>query len=296
MEQQSESLDLNTESLTGALQENQEAEQESQAQESQQESKQNDYESKFSSKFAALSKMEKELRTQREELAQQQAQIQERLKSFEESQKAQEPEEEPLEILLRKNPLEALKKFGWDYEKLTNMQLNDGQLPQDVQIDLKLQQMSQAYEDKIKQLEERLESDVKSREEEKYNQVINNYVNELTDFVNSNEQYELIRANDGVQLVYDVIEQHHAETGEILDNATAADQVEAFLEEEMKSIFKKSKKLSSLSQPQQPVKSQAIDKPTLSNSDSSLIGGQTKRPVSREESLAEVAKLLKWNE
>ena len=127
-----------------------------------------------------------------------------------------------------------------------------------------------------------------------------NYKNELTNFVNDNDKYELIRANDAVDVVYEVIEQHYNETQRILSKEEAADQVEAYLEEEVEKLLNLNKvksktgalEASPKSEPTTPQKVQKA--PTLSNAHSATASNSS-RPLTREESVATAASLLKWS-
>jgi len=278
-----------------AVEEGQNAEENQQLEEPQQEVEKND---EFASKFAALSRKEKALRAREAEMEQRYQDLEAKFKALEEQSQPKEPEEEPIDRLLRKNPLKALEKYGWDYNKLTQMQLEDGNLPTDIQMQIMREELENKYEDELKKLREEIETDKQSREEEKYNQVINNFMNELTDFVSEGgDDYELIRANDAIELVYDVIEEHYNSSGRILDKKEAADQVEAYLQEELQKVLKSSKKLGSLLQPkEEPVSEQRQSQPTLSNAHAATASPKAERKLSDDESKLKAASLIRWGD
>jgi hypothetical protein len=126
------------------------------------------------------------------------------------------------------------------------------------------------------------------------------YVQEITNTVNGSEAYELIQANNAVQLVYDVIEAHYNDSGKVLDIKDAAEHVENYLFEESKKVFNLKKMQSMLNPTQSPkpaeTKSQPVAKPTLSNS---LAASQAKAPkkfLSDDESKALAASMIKWED
>lgn len=276
-------------------------EQEGQNKQQEQSSKSSDDE--FSSKFAALSRREKALREREAQIDSKLLELEERFNQLQQPQEPQvEPEPElPLEYRLKKDPLNTLKDLGLSYEQLTNLALNDGKLTPEMQMDLLRQEIDQKYSSEIEKLKQELEERDKRLEEEKYNEVVNNFKTELTNFVNDSEKYELIRANDASDLVYDVIEQHYGETGRILSKEEAADAVEEYLEEELEKLLKVGKVKNKLT-PQEAAQQAASPKPTmtqkaptLSNAHSAA-ASKPSRPLTREESVARAASLLKWNE
>lgn len=249
----------------------------------------------FASKFAALSKREKALR-------QREVEIEQRLKQLEERSKPVEPKKEEFsELEYRKNPNKLLEKYGWDVKKLMEYELSDGKsLPLDQQMELMKQELEAKYNKELSDLKSSIDEDKKNRENEKYNQVIESFLGEITNHVTKNEQYELIRAQDAVGLVYEVIEQHHQETGRILDIDEAAQHVEQYLEDQYRTIFEKTKKFGAKAQPSAPSEGQSprkVSSPTLSNAmngQSSSANGE--RKLSEQELRAKAAQMIKWIE
>jgi hypothetical protein len=261
----------------------------------------------FDAKFAALSRREKQLREKESQMQQQYeaklAEIEAKLESLsapkvEEVQEVEKEPELPLEYRLKKDPLGTLSELGLSYDQLTNLALNDGKLTPEMQMELMKQELESKYNSKFESLQNELLERDKRLEEEKYNETVTNFKNELTSFVNSNDNYELIRANDAVDVVYDVIEEHYKETGNIMSKQEAADQVESYLEAEVEKLLKLNKLKSRFAPPQteQPQqREKAPQSPTLSNTHSTTVS-KPSRPKSRDASVASAASLLRWND
>ena len=261
-------------------------------------------EDKFASKFAALSRRDKELREREAEINNKLALLEEKFAALENPSEPEKEPELPLEYRLKSNPLETLKEMGLGYDKLTELALNDGKLTTDMQMQLMREELESKFGSELERLQNELAEKEKAQEEQKYEEVVNNYMNELTEFVNTDQKYELIRANDSVDLVYDVIEDYYNETGRILDMNEAADQVEAYLEEELDRIVNNTQKLQekfglTKAEAEKIVEAQeqksSNDSPTLSNTHSTVVSKQGS-PKTRDESLLAAASLLKWND
>lgn len=256
---------------------------------------------KYNSKFAALSRKEKEIRLREQEVEHKLAEFEAKMAEFQ-TQNQAEPQAEPelpLEYQLKKDPLKTLETLGISYEDLTKMVLNDGEMSTDMQLRLMREEMERDYKSKFNELENKLTEKEKAEEEAKYNKVISDFKTDINQFVDGSEQYELIQANEAYDLVYDVIEQYYQENGRILDTAEAADQVEEYLTEELKKVLEKSKKLGNWKSEasQRVAENVTRQSPTLSNSHS-VVGADKKTDnlLSREESIAKLAPLIKWED
>jgi hypothetical protein len=255
---------------------------------------------KFSSKFAALSRKEKDIRSRESELERKIQEFEERfaqLNQPQEEPQEQQQEEIPLEFRLKKNPLQTLEEMGLGYDVLTKLAMNDGEMTPDLQMKIMREELERDYKSKFEQLENRLLEKEQAEEEAKYQQVIDNYKAQIDEFIRSDENYELIQVNEAQDLVYDLIEEHHNETGRILDTKEAADQVEQYLQEEYQEVLKKSKKLGSMLAPQE-AKPQIRQSPTLSNSQSArgVTAASAERKLSEDESKARAASLIRWGD
>lgn len=249
----------------------------------------------WDAKFAALSRKEKEMRERESALETRLAELEAKLTQPEPTE-TKEPEL-PLEYRLKRDPIATLGELGLDYETLTNMVLNDGRMSPEMQMKLMREELESDYKSKFEELEAKLADKEIAEENEKYNQVINNFKTDLNNFIESSDEYELIKANEAQDLVYDVIEQYHQEHGRILDTSEAADQVEKYLEDELRKVLSKSKKLGNWNPESAKPVASTTESPTLSNSQA--VTGATQsangKMLSREESLANLAHLIKWD-
>lgn len=251
-------------------------------------------EEKFAAKFAALSRKEKALRQRETQLNQQMQQIEQRLKQMEEQSKQVESYKQ-IPDRLRKEPLKVLEESGLKFEQLAEMVLNDGKPTQD----MVLNEYEKKVMSRMEELEKKLAEKEAKEEQAKYDQAISQFQGQLSDFITQTADYELIRANDSADLVFNVIEEHFNETGEILSNKEACDAVEEYLLEEAKKLVDR-EKVKKLLQPQTPQKSAAPtgkSSPTLSNAQAAQASSkQAAKVLSDEESKAQAAKLIRWDD
>jgi len=247
----------------------------------------------FSRKFAALSRREKEIRAK-------EAEYDQRIADLEHRFSAREPQKEPeipFDVQLRQNPLKALESVGLSYDKLTELALNDGKLTPEMQMKLMREELETDYKSKFEDLENRLVEKEKGLEEQRYEDIKLGFQNEIESFVNSNgEEYELIKANEANDVVYDVIEEHYNETGKILDIREAAQAVENYLEEEASKLLNLGKirsKFNPGNNEQEPLRQSQV---TLSNAHSAQANERVARKLSEEESKSAMAQMLKWDD
>lgn len=250
----------------------------------------------FASKFAALSRKEKEIRQKEREIAEKLSEYDNWKKEQEELANKKEPEV-PLDYRLKKDPLSTLAEMGLSYEKLTELALNDGKLTTDMQMELMKRELEEKYSSGLEELKNELAERDKKAEEQKYQETISSFMNELTDFVNTNEKYDLIRAGDAVEEVYKIIEEHYNKTNEVLSNAEAADMLQSHLEKELEAMLEKTASRYGYSKAQpKPEQKTVTQSPTLSNSQTSHVSTQGSTPLSEEESRAAAAQLIKWHD
>ena len=239
--------------------------------------------SEFDRKFAALSRKEKALRERELEL---------------ERKFGSKEKELPLERRIRSNPLKALEELGLDYDKLTELALNDGRLTPDMQMKLMREELENDYKEKFNSLEERLNAKEKMEEEAKYDAVKQGFVGEIESFINENKNdFEYVAHNEATDVVYDVIEEHYNETGRILDIKEAVEAVESYLEEEAEKLLNLGKvknRLNSIrDEYEQPQRQSQV---TLSNAHSAQANERVGKKLSDEESKREMARMLQWDE
>lgn len=260
----------------------------------------------FAPRFAALSRKEKNIR-QRERALEQEVSEYRAWKAKQDAPKeeVQTEKELPLEFRLKKDPLGTLEQLGLTYEDLTKMVLNDGEMSADMQMKLMREEIERDYRSKYEEIENKLKLKEQQEAESKLSSAVEKFKSDINSLVDSSEEYELIQANDAYDLVYDVIEQYYEEStqesgeGKILSIEEAAAQVEQYLEEEAQKLFERSNKLKSrLTSASKPAAPTPRQSPTLSNSHA-VTGNQntsTDRMLSREESIAQLANQIKWND
>lgn len=248
-------------------------------------------EEKFAAKFAALSRKEKALKQREAQITQQMAQIEARLKEFE-GKDAELSTYKSLPDRIKRNPFEVLKEQGVTEQQLLEMLANDGKPTQE----MIMSEYEKKVMSKVEELEKKLADKEAKENEQKYEAALQQFQGQLTDFVNKTEDYELIRANDAVDVVFQVIEEHHKETGNILSNKEACDAVENYLLEEAKKLVDRDK-VKKLLQPEAKKAVPAQGKSqTLSNAQAAQASKPSGRKLSDDESKAEAAKLLRWND
>lgn len=252
-------------------------------------------EDKFASKFAALSRKEKQIR-------QQEQQFQAMKKELETLKAKQDEDAKPylsLKDKIQKDPLSALAELGLSYEDLTKkFVLREPETPEQktmsVVESLKAEIESLKSErQKEKEESQKTQEELKRKTEERAKQ---NYLEHLTKYVNDSSEYELIKANDAVEMVYDVMDQVYTETGKVPSEKEAADHVEAYLLEEVKKLSGL-KKVKGLLQPTtaapEPEKTASA---TLSNNLAQQVPSSGDRLQSDDESKRMMANLLKWHD
>lgn len=264
---------------------------------------------KFAAKFAALSRKEKQLRQQETYLAQKVADAEKRAKEAEEKASKYGTLDEEV----KGNPLKWLQeKYGISYEQLTEMALNEGNPTTEMRMKRMQEELDGKYSKQIEEMKKMLQEKEQAELEKKAQAAKNGFLNEAKEFIDTNEEkYELIKLNNAYNLVYDVAEEvfnnnvkafaeeygrqpSQEEAFDLIpDKALVADAVEADLEQEASKVLQ-AKKLQSKLQGNKAEKKETA--PTLSNTAASQVPKNGERKLSREESLAEAAKLIRWTE
>lgn len=217
----------------------------------------------FSDKFSVIARMEKKIREEREALKRKEQEFEERGKKY--------SGYDELEELLAKNPLEALKRKGWDYEKLTQFALQnvtDEELDP-VQKELKttkskLEEFEKSFDERVMAKVQELIGNKEKEYETKAHEVeLKSIKTSIKNIIESNkEKYELINTHgqEAEDLIFEALQAHVIEQREggipedeikMLPYSEAADRVEAYLEGQLEKYLKLSKIKSKLS-PQTP--------------------------------------------
>jgi hypothetical protein len=235
-----------------------------------------------SARFAALSKREKEIVRKEQEFK----------KSIEHAKYIEENMER-----FKRSPKTVLSELGLDYESFTKMYLDelDGKEPERKVEDF-IKEIDEKHESRWKNLEEQQ----KELQEQKQQEVIDNFKKQIKENLSSEEsldKYELINVKKAYDVVYGVIEQHFNDTmgedgqGEILSIDEAADIVEKHFEEEAQT-FLKAKKLQSKVAPKEKKVTTLSNKSTSTNT--SVKPEEYSYLSKTEESKRRAAEKLKW--
>jgi hypothetical protein len=257
-------------------------------------------EPKEAQRFAALAKREAALVKRDRELKAQiesdRAQLAKERAEFEawKSQKAEE------DALWQSDPVEGLKRRGYDYDKLTQHVLNQGKPTPDkiatrvVREELEAFRREQA--EKAKEQQEAADKAAREREQKTFEETLAQFHDDVTKFCQTEgDKYELINlyGKPAVDIVLATIEKHFQETSKagqpkILSKEEAADLVEKYLEGEAQRISQ-AKKLTAKATPQptQEETSQSKEAPlrTLNNNLTPTTTPASPTYITREERL-----------
>ena len=258
---------------------------------------------KFASKFAALTRKEKEVKAKESE-------YQTKLKEVEERSAKYSPYETLDKELStdKRKALEFLYSKGLTADDIGQLLMDDANPDPEVKLKRSVSETESRLMKEIQALKQSLEdkeaSKIKDEEEnakKQHEKVVQSVVSDLTDFVNKNEDYELIRTYNSVEMVYNVMNEHYQEQVnkgtpdqliKILTYKEACDAVEAHLDEQVKKVYEAKRAKQAPKQEQKEPKTTQ----TLSNTLSSEVPVSGERNLSKEEKMKEAAKMLRWVE
>lgn len=183
-----------------------------------------------SAKFAALARKEKALVAKMRE----QRQVQEQFAREKAEMMAWRKEMEDS----KKDPLKALNKLGWDYDKLTEYQMSGGKVTPEMEIESVKSEIQQMREHQIQAEKQRTEQE-QMKAQAQTQEIINTFKENLTEKITSMpDKYENIIDEEAFELVFETIEEHFNRTGKVLSETDAADLVESYLDDRAESKFK----------------------------------------------------------
>lgn len=197
------------------------------------------------------------------------------------------------------DPIALLRAHGWEYDTVTQFVLNDSKLTDAQRVKI--------LEDEQAQGKKAAETAAEAAKREHAQRAEASHKEALKAYIDTNaDTYELIRAHDAYDLVYDVQASHYQKTfnqevgsGEILAFDTAANMVEKYLDDKHQKVISSTKKYGQkVSEPgaQPSATTPPVSSPTLTNR---MHGTATPSPaagkmLSEEESKREAAKLLRF--
>lgn len=237
-------------------------------------------------------------------LAQRERKLVERERSIKDRLGRAEP---VLRAIEEKNPMAILQSAGFSFQDVTNWVLNDGKKPEPT------------TDDRIAQLERQLEAerqarldDAKRKESDTIEKTISQHKATIKSAIDTaGDEFELIRAHEAYDTVFDVIENYFLETqketgqGQILSIEDAARQVEEYLDSQAQR-FMKTKKYAP--KPQEPAPTGATpeasapgQKPQVSTTLTNRMVNPAPAPreadwLSEEESKRRAAAMIRWTD
>lgn len=270
---------------------------------------------KFSARFAALTRQEKALRAEQAKWkAEREAEQKEWAPKIEKAQRYEELKAKGKTD--KAIAMEALNELGLTYDDLTKMFLNDSK-PTPEMIARAAQEQVEALRREQAEEREKLTKAQKDDQAKAEQAAVDQFKTQIRETMNAKpEDFELtLTHKNGVELVYDVIEEHYKSTGRVIPAEEATALVEKHLEAELEESAKAGKLPKKLQRllgvkagegenpaPEGPKGDGAATKAaqpvaprTLTNSSATATPTPTRAPVkSLDESKAEAAKLLKW--
>ena len=225
-----------------------------------------------SPQLSILAKREKALQKQREEIQKSKLDIDSK---YEEINKFKSLKEQA-----KNNPLKFLEEAGLTYEELTNFILN-GNKPTAEMETSSIKSEMQKLRDEIAQREQERENSAKAMDEKRAQEAISNFKENITGFLTGKpDDFELCNNYpESVDLIYDVIEAHFAQTEKVMSMEEAAKLVEDHFESEAMKVTSFKKIQSKLAPKPAPTEEDGFQKakqqasPTLNNSMSQTVSG-----------------------
>lgn len=188
------------------------------------------------SKFALLARKEKAISSRIMEL-----------KAREEAIKKKEEEYNSPSYIpksrLSEDPLSVLRESGIEYEKLTELMLNQGPQPDPLILELKKELQE------LKDAQKKSSTDYEETQKKSYEQAVSQIRNDVKILVDSDSTFETIKETNSQDAVVELIEQTFQTKGVLLSVEDASREVEEYLIEQalkMANLNKVKQKLSPL--------------------------------------------------
>lgn len=205
--------------------------------------------------------------------------------------------------LAKTDPVKFLQESGLTMEELLHQDLN-GDLPVETKLSRRIEALEKQNSDLLKQREE----ETTKREAKKEETEWNSFVDQVTEFVDNDSSYELIRAGGMQWMVPQLMREFYQKQGQQITATQAANLVEESLEESLEGYLKAEKlqkkyglkELTSESQDTpvddagevEPVRKAQQKPKTLTNQLVSGTGEKETGMLSREQSLDRIARML----
>ena len=137
--------------------------------------------------------------------------------------------------MLKQDPLTALAEAGISYEELTQQIIS--QQPVDPRLQNTIRQLTQQIQE-LKQANEDSKKSYADQQSQAYQAAVKQIRTDVTNLVQTDPNFETIKATRSVRDVVDLIEQTYAKDGVLLSVEEAAQQVEDYLVEEATKLTK----------------------------------------------------------
>lgn len=190
----------------------------------------------LSSQYAILARKEKAHRAKALELKAREDALRAREASLSKPSEPEAPRGPSIEERLKKDPFSVFNELGITYDELTAKAMNQPSAEEQ-----RISALEAKYEAKLKALEEAQEVTKKTfeeRDKQSYSQALTQIRNEAKALVDSNADFETIKATNSLNDVVELIEETFKADGILLTVEEAAREVEDHLMEEVMKIIK----------------------------------------------------------
>ena len=249
----------------------------------------------FSSQFAALSRQERELHLRQKEVTvkeQQMAQMSERMAEYEKTV-----------ALAKDNPEQFLEANGISVKELLTRELNGGETPESEVLRKQLDAQAKQIED----LRQSQAAKEKEAEDQRLQTLRTSYVDQIKEWVDNGERgekYELVKASNAYETVYQVLQQEYNASGKDMGFEAAAQVVEDYYRKELER-YKDTRLLKELSGgSSEPMQKESATSPAVSEQQPRTTKtlentpvatpAEPERPLTKSERLAKFAEHIRW--
>ena len=185
---------------------------------------------------------------QAEKQSQRIAQLEQQIAALQPKPASREELQNDLKAQALKNPLEAMKSLGFNYEQLTDFVLNDGKTTPEL-VENRMQREIEAIraenklrDDQFKAQQAQATEQANQQAAQQYQQALDQVKLEITDFVKARpDDFALVAKNEANDTVFEVMSQHYNNTGRIMQVEEACKLVEEYFEEQALDLFKVAK-------------------------------------------------------
>lgn len=246
----------------------------------------------FAKQFAAISKKERVLREREGRVKN----LEGRLKDLESSGVRLGD----IQKMAKENPAKLLGELGINYDDLTQQVINEGNPT--AEQNLKLE--NERLRGRVEKLESVYENQTKEVERRNIETARTKLIDNVKEFVDNNEDFDLVQHNSAYDLVAEVMQQHYNQTKEIMEYSRAAQVVEQHFEGEAERYFG-SKKIRDKWLPkadpeteqkeansEAPAEATSKSPKTLSNQHAAQQTDNSTGLLSRQQSLERIARMI----